>query len=105
MNTLQSKQGQWRQVYLFFPKINPLWNKILKASELLKAYLIISQIEILPLEKKTDSAVQAIDGIFVEVSHADGEKCVRCWNYFTEKYDDGEVLCKKCREALEDSKK
>ena len=81
------------------------YDKIQKASELLKAYLIISQIEILPLEKKTDSAVQAIDGIFVEVSHADGEKCVRCWNYFTEKYDDGEVLCKKCREALEEINK
>jgi len=62
--------------------------KFLKENEdLIKEVLIISQLE-----------VEEADGkLSIEVAHADGEKCERCWSYSTD-IKDG--LCPHCREIL-----
>ena len=45
--------------------------------------------------------VRGGDGMSVEVAHADGEKCDRCWMYSTDVAPHGEGhLCKRCAEIL-----
>ena len=59
----------------------------------LREILVVSQVA---LEKGGEVTAEE-DGLFVGVSHAEGEKCERCWIWTTD-IKDG--LCPKCRVAL-----
>ena len=48
---------------------------------------------------KGEGGVQgSVSGLGVEVAHADGVKCPRCWKYSTDAAEDG--LCKRCASVL-----
>lgn len=76
------------------------YEKLLPLADTLKSYMIVSQLSVKHLEEKPENALKVSDGIFVTASHADGEKCVRCWNYFTEENSGGDGICSRCREAI-----
>ena len=40
----------------------------------------------------------------VEIGHADGEKCERCWNYSTRvgEFTEWPTVCERCNEALKE---
>ena len=60
----------------------------------LKAIFIVSRVE-LKLDK-------GADGLGVDVSHADGKKCPRCWNWSEDIAGTGEI-CGRCREAINEN--
>ncbi len=64
-----------------------------KIKDDLKLLLIVSEVVI------TDESLKKYDTIGVRVERFEGEKCERCWNYFT---DDNMVkeICKRCFEVI-----
>jgi len=59
----------------------------------LRYIFIVSQVELREGEELT-----------ISVSHADGEKCERCWNYSTRVGESSKfpTVCERCAEALEE---
>lgn len=79
-----------------------LYEQFTKNSEYLKSFFIVSQLkmskDLLPDGKKS----KVFDGVSFKVTHAAGEKCIRCWNYFEgASYDSNEPLCHRCSEVLQ----
>jgi len=70
-----------------------------KYGDYLNFFLTVSQVE---LGKGGDIVRdgEEVEGIYVGVSHAEGEKCPRCWIYFPKHEFEGNV-CKRCCNALE----
>ena len=70
----------------------------------LKTLFIVSQAKLVKGEKLEEAHESAeLEGVYVKVAAAEGEKCQRCWIYDTrlgenEKYPGA---CPKCSEALE----
>lgn len=71
-----------------------------RLADTLKSYLIVSQLRVHGLDEVPEGAAKAAGDVHVLASHADGEKCVRCWNYYTPDNDGGDNICKRCREAV-----
>jgi len=71
--------------------------------DLLKDVFIVSE---LALAEKGNSFVEAeeIEGLYIKVSHASGEKCDRCWKYSTELGTNAEYpeICPRCTSVLVD---
>jgi isoleucyl-tRNA synthetase len=69
-----------------------LWKKqyIDGSKDSLKAIFIVSQVE-LKLDESLEEARK------IEILHADGKKCPRCWNWFVG--DTGEI-CGRCGDAI-----
>ena len=67
---------------------------------LLKTVLIVSQVEI--CGGGTGEFTGQSVGLSVSVTHADGEKCARCWAYSDTVKTDGEAagLCARCAAIL-----
>jgi isoleucyl-tRNA synthetase len=63
----------------------------------LPALFIVSQVEI-----SEDLRSDPLSGFTVSVSHADGAKCVRCWNYSTHVGENADypTVCERCVKAL-----
>ncbi len=63
---------------------------------------IVSGAELCYDDAPADAFNETESNISVSVVSADGEKCCRCWMFTadTETTDDGDVLCKRCREVL-----
>ncbi len=61
--------------------------------EQLRYIFIVSQVE-----------VHEGDGFSVEIAHADGEKCERCWNYSTRvgEFSKYPTVCERCADALDE---
>ncbi len=78
------------------------YEMLLSDIEHLRSFFIVSQFTVKPLAEKNAAAKQSsIEGIFMEVGHAAGEKCCRCWNYFDEdSRDESVALCCRCNRAL-----
>lgn len=74
------------------------YDLLLKYSESIKAYFIVSQLEIHPICEKPENLVEVLPGVFVTASKARGEKCLRCWNYFEPA--NGQEICPRCEEAI-----
>lgn len=67
----------------------------------LRLFLIVSQVEVRPFAED-HQALYAEEGIAVDVLHASGEKCERCWKYFTEMSSNAEHpnICHRCSDAI-----
>jgi isoleucyl-tRNA synthetase len=65
--------------------------------ETLRYLFIVSQVELRPLAGDGNGA-----GLKVEVSPAEGEKCVRCWNYSTHVGEDRAypTICERCSASV-----
>ncbi len=61
--------------------------------EQLRYIFIVSQVE-----------VHEGDGLSVEIAHADGEKCERCWNYSVRvgEFSEYPTVCERCNDALKE---
>lgn len=64
--------------------------------DFLREFFIVSQIE-LAIETATIPA-SALEGVSVQVTHADGVKCPRCWQWDVSAHEHG--LCKRCQSIL-----
>ncbi|WP_374289990.1 isoleucine--tRNA ligase [Desulfovibrio desulfuricans] len=72
----------------------------------LRAFCIVSQIELQPLENAPQDAYrdEEIAGLAIGVEKAHGEKCERCWIYSTELGTDAAhpTLCPRCAAVIKD---
>jgi isoleucyl-tRNA synthetase len=66
----------------------------------LPALLIVSQVEVLPADGPAGAGSSA--GYTVEIQHAGGHKCERCWNYSVHVGENADypTLCERCVAAL-----
>ncbi|MGH9687024.1 MAG: isoleucine--tRNA ligase [Candidatus Acidiferrales bacterium] len=80
------------------------------ALELLNTYsaqlpslFIVSQVAVLPAEYPSQPGVTPAT-YYVEIQHADGAKCQRCWNYSTQvgESSDYPTFCERCVAALDE---
>lgn len=62
---------------------------------------IVSEVEVLPLAEGVN-ALYSEEGVAVNVIHAQGERCDRCWKYYPELGDDPAhpELCQRCVDAI-----
>ncbi|MFH1666787.1 MAG: isoleucine--tRNA ligase [Elusimicrobiota bacterium] len=67
---------------------NELLELLKKYQKDLPAILIVSQLELKPIS----------EGLKITVSHAEGKKCPRCWNWSTETA--AEDLCPRCKDTI-----
>lgn len=73
--------------------------KINKLEDELRFVLLTSAAKVKPLGEKTDAAQATdIEGLFVEVAAAEGEKCDRCWHHTPDvgKIEGHEKICGRC---------
>ncbi len=68
----------------------------------LETIMIVSHVHLDRGAAPADAFADTACGVKVKVALAQGEKCVRCWAYRDETYDDGEggKLCKRCHDAI-----
>jgi len=80
---------------------NPLKEFIKENLELLETVFIVSDIEVVDSSDDNFTAAEEIENLKIKITHADGEKCERCW-----KYDDlgtdpeHPTLCPRCTGVL-----
>ena len=76
-------------------------NFIKENLELLETVFIVSDIEVADSSDDNFTAAEEIENLKIKITHADGEKCERCW-----KYDDlgtdpeHPTLCPRCTGVL-----
>nr|WP_241634473.1 isoleucine--tRNA ligase [Fusobacterium gastrosuis] len=70
--------------------------------ELLETVFIVSEVEIVNEVDETYVSGEEMPEIKIKVSHADGEKCERCWKYSTGVGEDKEhpTVCPRCAGVL-----
>jgi isoleucine--tRNA ligase len=80
---------------------NALKEFIKENLELLETVFIVSDIEVTDSSDENFTAAEEIENLKIKITHADGEKCERCW-----KYDDlgtdpeHPTLCPRCTGVL-----
>jgi isoleucyl-tRNA synthetase len=79
-----------------------LYDRLVKYAKSLPAFFIVSQVELSPLEPTADPT--ETEEYKIEVRHADGSKCERCWNYSTHVGESAQypTLCERCVAALDE---
>ncbi|EOX4464539.1 isoleucine--tRNA ligase [Vibrio alginolyticus] len=78
--------------------------KINKLEDELRFVLLTSSAKVKPLGEKTDAAQATdIEGLFVEVAAAEGEKCDRCWHHTPDvgTIEGHEKICGRCVSNVE----
>jgi isoleucyl-tRNA synthetase len=66
----------------------------------LRFVLLTSQANVKPLQTAPENAVQSdIQGLKIELTKAQGDKCPRCWHYTTDN-EPTTHLCKRCEENI-----
>jgi isoleucyl-tRNA synthetase len=78
--------------------------KIYKLEDELRFVLLTSAAKVKPLGEKTDAAQATdIEGLFVEVAAAEGEKCDRCWHHTPDvgTIEGHEKICGRCVSNVE----
>jgi isoleucyl-tRNA synthetase len=78
------------------PSIHPMGTRDEREVKFIKDFCIVSQCEIKSLPDGLDKT--DLDWLYVKVTHADGTKCPRCWQW--EVTNDQEGLCARCRGVL-----
>ncbi len=70
--------------------------------KLIEEVLIVSSLEIVTENDESFTEAEEIEGMFVKVLHAEGEKCERCWKYSTElgTIEEHSTICPRCSEVL-----
>jgi isoleucyl-tRNA synthetase len=68
----------------------------------LPGLFIVSQVEVLPIERKQGLIDVGESAFVADVERADGKKCDRCWNYSTHVGENSRypTVCERCSEAL-----
>jgi isoleucyl-tRNA synthetase len=81
------------KVVIYASKNSEVYNLLLSLRDALPMVFIVSQVEI----KESD-----VTDVDVDVEHAEGKKCVRCWNYSTTVGSDARhpALCRRCVEVV-----
>lgn len=81
-----------------------LAEKLNKLQDELRFVLLTSKATVKALEEQTDAAqATEIDGLFVQVSKIDAEKCERCWHYTADvgTISGHETICGRCVSNVE----
>src|ERR1700683_2709804 len=80
-----------------------LFDRLKKHANSLPAFFIVSQVELLPLEPVSENGADTVE-YKIEVRHANGSKCERCWNYSVHVGENADypTLCERCVAALEE---
>jgi len=83
---------------------NALYEFLKEYEDELWAVFIVSNVELVKGEIEGSTSAEEIEGLYVKIEKAPGEKCARCWIYSetvgeNQKYPD---ICSKCVRALED---
>ncbi|MFN3926542.1 MAG: isoleucine--tRNA ligase [Pseudanabaenaceae cyanobacterium] len=82
---------------MIYPKNSELFAKIEHLKTDLRYIFIVSQVEW--LDQTATAEFQAdLPNYYLAVAHADGEKCLRCWNYAPINHEQG--ICDRCVSAL-----
>ena len=70
--------------------------------EVLEEVFLVSKVELSSADAPEDAFRETESGVAVQVSVAEGKKCVRCWAYRDdcEPDEDGQCLCGRCRKAV-----
>ncbi|WP_321328231.1 isoleucine--tRNA ligase [uncultured Ilyobacter sp.] len=70
--------------------------------KLIEEVLIVSSLEIVSEIDETFTEGEEVEGMFVKVLHAEGEKCERCWKYSTKigTLEEHPTICPRCSEVL-----
>ncbi len=78
------------------------YNALSQLGDELRFVFITSYARIHPLSDKTDNCIEAGEGVFVEVTKSDHEKCVRCWHHRKDvgQNAEHEELCGRCVENI-----
>ena len=78
------------------------YNALSQLGDELRFVFITSYARIHPLSDKTDNCIEAGEGVFVEVTKSDHEKCVRCWHHREDvgQSAEHEELCGRCVENI-----
>jgi isoleucyl-tRNA synthetase len=65
---------------------------------LIEMVLIVSSLEITAEVDETFTKGEEVEGMYIKVVHADGEKCERCWKYSTEigTSEEHPTICPRC---------
>jgi isoleucyl-tRNA synthetase len=73
------------------------------AQDTLREFFIVSQVALKPLSSAPEGTYQSdeISDLYIEVAHASGEKCPRCWTFSEELgQDPSQTLCPRCQSVL-----
>ncbi|MGR6835653.1 isoleucine--tRNA ligase [Syntrophomonas erecta] len=91
--------GAWVVIYA-----EEEWLKLLDATTASEKLFIVSRLDIRPAGERSADAIslEGVDGVWVSVKPAQGEKCERCWiiEPSVGQDDDHSGLCKRCREVV-----
>lgn len=76
---------------------------LVENAEILADVFIVSELEVASIADETFTQGEEYPIVFIKVTHADGEKCERCWKYSTEIGTSSEhpTLCPRCAGVLE----
>jgi isoleucyl-tRNA synthetase len=88
---LDTKEKNAKRIHDFFKKLDKD-----NIERFFKDLFIVSHVTFAPKASglnKTD-----VPGIFVSIDHADGDKCLRCWQWEAEGYNDD--LCYRCKKII-----
>ncbi len=79
-----------------------IYKSLTKLGDELRFVFITSYARIHPLDEKTDKCIEAGDGVFIEVTKSEYEKCVRCWHHREDvgSNDKHPELCTRCVENV-----
>ncbi|MGI5879804.1 MAG: isoleucine--tRNA ligase [Syntrophomonadaceae bacterium] len=83
---------------------NEEWLSMLNATTNLEKIFIVSKLELSSIENKPSQSVslENVEGIYVQVGPAEGEKCERCWTIDLSVGTDSDypVLCNRCKSVI-----
>ncbi|SMN16252.1 Isoleucyl-tRNA synthetase [uncultured Candidatus Thioglobus sp.] len=79
-----------------------VYNALSQLGDELRFVFITSYAKIHPLSEKTNTCIEAGEGVFIEVKKSSHEKCVRCWHHRADvgQHPEHEELCTRCVENI-----
>ncbi|HVB98186.1 MAG TPA: isoleucine--tRNA ligase [Candidatus Dormibacteraeota bacterium] len=83
---------------------NGLYGLLESYASWLPAVFLVSQVELTKSPGESGYQATALDGLQVQVRHADGSKCERCWNYSRAvgTFERFPTVCERCAATLEE---
>ena len=95
-SSLEAKVIFWTASKRDFKYLNDL-------KEILPSIFIVSQVEIKQVDSVTSGTSQDFPETEIKIVRADGQKCVRCWNYKMDvgKISEHNLLCSRCAKVVQ----
>ncbi len=90
------------KVTIYGSEDNLALQEFVQNEDLLKTIFIVSGVELKTQTPPKEAFTETDSGIGVLVTPAEGEKCVRCWTFFTDVIYDhhDQPICKRCAEVV-----